>query len=69
MIVKKNFEDVYYKISKHIVELAKEGDLVYAVPGHPRVAEKTVGIIESMAKENNIEVETIASMKLCGCNV
>ena len=57
-----NFEDVYYKISKHIVELAKEGDLVYAVPGHPRVAEKTVGIIESMAKENNIEVETIASM-------
>ena len=51
-----NFEDVYYKISKHIVELAKEGDLVYAVPGHPRVAEKTVGIIESMAKENNIEI-------------
>ncbi len=57
-----NFEDVYYKISKYIVELAKEGDLVYAVPGHPRVAEKTVGIIESMANENNIEVETIASM-------
>ena len=54
-----NFEDVYYKISKHIVELAKEGDLVYAVPGHPRVAEKTVGIIESMAKENNIEVDVL----------
>ena len=58
----KSFEDVYYKISKYIIELAKEGDLVYAVPGHPRVAEKTVGIIESMAKDNNIEVETIASM-------
>lgn len=41
MIVKKILEDVYYKISKHIVELAKEGDLVYAVPGHPRVAENS----------------------------
>ena len=36
--------------------------MVYAVPGHPRVAEKTVRIIESMANEKGIEVETIASM-------
>lgn len=57
-----NFENVYSKISEFIVELSKEGDLVYAVPGHPRVAEKTVSIIESLAREKNIEVETIASM-------
>ena len=57
-----NFEDVYRKISEFIVELSKEGDLVYAVPGHPRVAERTVSIIESIAKEKNVEVETIASM-------
>ncbi|WP_195940812.1 nucleoside triphosphate pyrophosphohydrolase [Romboutsia sp. 1001713B170131_170501_G6] len=57
-----NFEDVYTKISEFIIETSKEGDLVYAVPGHPRVAEKSVGIIESMAREKGIEVETIASM-------
>lgn len=57
-----NFEDVYTKISEFIIETSKEGDLVYAVPGHPRVAEKSVGIIESMAREKGIEVEIIASM-------
>ena len=57
-----NFENVYFHISEFIIEEAKKGDLVYAVPGHPRVAEKTVGIIEQLAAENNIEVEVIASM-------
>ena len=57
-----NFENVYNKISEYIIEQAKDGDLVYAVPGHPRVAEKTVSIIEKLAIENNVEVETIASM-------
>ncbi|MGL4913002.1 MAG: nucleoside triphosphate pyrophosphohydrolase [Romboutsia sp.] len=57
-----NFEDVYGKISEFIVDLSKEGDLVYAVPGHPRVAERTVSIIESIAKVKDIEVETIPSM-------
>ena len=57
-----NFENVYNKISEHVVELAKEGDLVYAVPGHPRVAERTVSIIEALASAKGIEVQTIASM-------
>ncbi|MGL6104678.1 nucleoside triphosphate pyrophosphohydrolase [Romboutsia sp.] len=57
-----NFESVYNKISEYIIELAKEGDLVYAVPGHPRVAEKTVSTIEQIAREKGIEVESIASM-------
>ncbi len=57
-----NFEDVYYNISKFIVDEALKEDIVYAVPGHPRVAEKTVSTIESLAKEVGLEVETIASM-------
>ncbi|RDY26645.1 nucleoside triphosphate pyrophosphohydrolase [Romboutsia weinsteinii] len=57
-----NFENVYNEISKFIIETSKDGDLVYAVPGHPRVAEKSVSIIEAMANEKGIEVETIASM-------
>lgn len=58
----KDFESVYENISNHIINLAKEKDIVYAVPGHPRVAEKTVSIIENLATKNNLEVETIASM-------
>ena len=57
-----NFENEYLHISKFIIDESKKGDLVYAVPGHPRVAEKTVGIIENLAKQNNVEVEVIASM-------
>lgn len=58
----KDFEEVYYKISEFIIESSKKGDVVYAVPGHPRVAEKTVRIIETIANEKDIEVEIIASM-------
>lgn len=57
-----DFEQVYNKIAEFIIEKGKSEELVYAVPGHPRVAEKTVGIIEALAKENNIELDIIPSM-------
>ncbi|RDY23593.1 nucleoside triphosphate pyrophosphohydrolase [Romboutsia maritimum] len=57
-----DFESVYNKISEFIIEASKESDIVYAVPGHPRVAEKTVTIIENIAKLENIDVESIPSM-------
>lgn len=57
-----SFDDVYKNISEFIIEKAKKEDVVYAIPGHPRVAERTVGMIENLAKENNIDVEVIASM-------
>ena len=57
-----NFENVYREIAEFIIEKSYEGDLVYAVPGHPRVAERTVSQIEAIAKLKGIEVEVIASM-------
>ena len=57
-----NFDNVYENIAKYIIQQSKDKDLVYAVPGHPRVAERTVSMIEQIADQNNIEVETIASM-------
>ena len=57
-----NFEEVYSKIAKFIVEKGKNEDLVYAVPGHPRVAEKTVSIIEELCIQNNLELDIIPSM-------
>ena len=57
-----NFENVYKQIAEFIIEKSNEGDLVYAVPGHPRVAEMTVSQIENIAKIKGIEVEVTASM-------
>ena len=57
-----NFDNVYNNISNFIIEESQNGDLVYAVPGHPRVAEKTVGIIAGIAHRKGVEVEIIASM-------
>ncbi|GEK91619.1 MazG nucleotide pyrophosphohydrolase domain-containing protein [Alkalibacterium kapii] len=37
-----DFEDVYASIVKQLIEYAENSDILYAVPGHPMVAEKTV---------------------------
>ena len=57
-----DFESVYQNISNYIINLAKDKDIVYAVPGHPRVAENTVSIICDLSEKEGIEIETIPSM-------
>ncbi|WP_456283047.1 bifunctional methyltransferase/pyrophosphohydrolase YabN [Bacillus sp. JZ34] len=39
------FEDVYEEIVERLFEEAKQRDVLYAVPGHPFVAEKTVQLL------------------------
>lgn len=39
------FEDVYTAIVERVVAAAKVGDVVYAVPGHPLVAERSVSLL------------------------
>lgn len=56
------FEEVYEEIANRIIELAQENDIVYAVPGHPLVAENTVQRILVLAAQKNMAVEVIASM-------
>ena len=48
------FEEVYDKISSFVVEQAKEKDVVYAVPGSPLVAERTVVLLREKAGLCNI---------------
>ncbi|WP_103896025.1 nucleoside triphosphate pyrophosphohydrolase [Caloramator fervidus] len=55
----RDFDEVYEKIARRIIE---ERDCVYAVPGHPLVAEKSVELILKYSKENNIEVEVIPAL-------
>ena len=48
------FEEVYDKISSFVIEQAKNKEVVYAVPGSPLVAERTVTLLREKAKRNNI---------------
>lgn len=52
-----NFEQVYQKIAEEVLLAAKEGDVVYAVPGHPLVAEQSVTNILAGAAQSGIKVE------------
>lgn len=54
------FEDVYDEIVEKLIAFASEKDIVYAVPGHPRVAETTTVKLKAFAdKHANINVEIL----------
>lgn len=58
-----SFEEVYSAIAEDIIK--KDGilgNLVYAVPGHPLVAEKSVINIIKLCRENNIEYEIVPAV-------
>ena len=53
-----NFEEVYNSIAENLIrehEIYK--DIVYAVPGHPLVAERSVNILLELCEKRNIEIE------------
>lgn len=57
------FNEVYESIANELVKLHKEkGELVYAVPGHPLVAESSVSILLKLCRENNIEIDLIPAV-------
>ncbi len=57
-----DFEEVYEEISDRIINLAKEKDeVVYGVPGHPFVAEKSVQLIIEKSK-NIIDLKIESAM-------
>lgn len=55
---KSSFPEVYDSIANELIRLAKQGDageeIVYAVPGHPMVAEATVGLLKERCPEQGI---------------
>ena len=53
-----NFDDVYNSIAENLIsehEIYK--DIVYAVPGHPLVAERSVIMLLDLCKKKNIEIK------------
>jgi tetrapyrrole methylase family protein/MazG family protein len=58
-----NFDEVYKNIAEDIIEKHKTfGYVVYVVPGHPLVAEKSVSNILKLSKDKNIEVEVLPAV-------
>ncbi|WP_379971455.1 nucleoside triphosphate pyrophosphohydrolase [Ectobacillus sp. sgz5001026] len=51
------FEQVYETIASILLEKAKEEDVVYAVPGHPLVAERTVQLLLEKGKSEGVMVK------------
>ena len=60
---KDTFDEVYTTITDECLALAKEtGRLVYAVPGSPLVAEKTVQMLRARAKEEGVSLTILPAM-------
>lgn len=58
-----NFDDVYRNIAEDLIKKHGEiGDLVYAVPGHPLVAEISVSNLIKLCEEHNIEYEIVPAV-------
>lgn len=53
-----DFADVYQEITDRLLKVAeKESIVIYAVPGHPMVAEKVVQLLLAEADQYHIEIE------------
>ncbi|SDJ83492.1 bifunctional methyltransferase/pyrophosphohydrolase YabN [Natronincola ferrireducens] len=59
---KQDFQEVYEEIAEILIEKAKEEDILYAVPGHPYVAENTVQLLLEGCKREGIPKEVYPAM-------
>lgn len=57
-----NFEELYACIVEALILEAKAGDVVYAVPGSPVVAERTVAILRERAREEQVALRILPGM-------
>ena len=58
-----SFDEVYSNIARDMIEeYKKHGELVYAVPGHPLVAERSVLNLINLCNENNIEYKILPAV-------
>jgi tetrapyrrole methylase family protein/MazG family protein len=52
----RSFEAVYASAAERVLTAARSGEVIYAVPGHPLVAERSVGLLLAAAKAEAIPV-------------
>jgi len=58
-----NFDEVYAQIVDKLIEYAHSSEtaIIYAVPGHPMVAERSVKQVRAKAAEQQINIEMVSS--------
>ncbi|WP_172199245.1 nucleoside triphosphate pyrophosphohydrolase [Saccharibacillus qingshengii] len=54
-----SFGDVYETIARKLIEQAQAAEIVYAVPGHPMVAEKTVLLLREYAEQAGVSLTVL----------
>ncbi len=54
-----DFEQVYKKIAAAVLDESQKGEVLYAVPGHPLVAEESVRLIIAMAEKSGVDIEIL----------
>ncbi len=60
---KNNFEDVYSAVVQRVLDAAMEGPVVYAVPGDPLVAERTVqGLLQAARNDAQLQVQVVPAL-------
>ncbi|WP_163195360.1 nucleoside triphosphate pyrophosphohydrolase [Clostridium thermarum] len=58
-----SFDEVYRSIAEDLIDKYKQfGEIIYAVPGHPLVAEKSVMLLIEQCKNNNIQYEIVSAV-------
>jgi tetrapyrrole methylase family protein/MazG family protein len=61
-----SFEAVYQAIAARLLEAARHGPVVYAVPGDPTVGETSVQVLRRMAAEAGCPVELLPGVSFVG---
>jgi tetrapyrrole methylase family protein/MazG family protein len=65
-----SFDDVYPAIARRVIDLATTGaKVVYAVPGHPRFAERSVILLQELAAEQGIPVSVLDAVSFVDVTV
>lgn len=57
-----DFDSVYFEIVQRVLAAADAGPMVYAVPGHPLVAERSVTLLLNTAAERGVGVRVLPAI-------
>ncbi|OQA09656.1 MAG: Nucleoside triphosphate pyrophosphohydrolase [Firmicutes bacterium ADurb.Bin373] len=57
-----DFQRVYNRIAAEVLADSQKGEVLYAVPGHPLVAEESVRLIIAMAESAGINIEILPAV-------
>lgn len=56
-----DFDSLYSQMVEHLLTLAQDGDIVYAVPGHPLIGEESVRLLLEQARGQGVAVRIVGS--------